>query len=286
MLHLRHTLETALPNYPIALDVYAPDVLPESTSVVVFMHGFKGFKDWGHWHTMAPYFVRAGHVFVTFNFSHNGTTLAAPTAFGDLEAFGRNTFSRELDDAAIVLQWLLTQAQLPRQGALEVADLTLIGHSRGGPIALISALEQAAVTRVVTWAGVHELNYRWANAPERLEAWKTEGVEYLLNGRTGQQMPLYYSLYEDYQAHQDRLSVAKTLDQLHKPYLIVHGTADPAVSHESAQWLHERAYKSELVLLEGADHVFGGRHPHPETTLPKDSQHLVERTLQFIEQTS
>lgn len=283
MLHTRHILTTATPDYPIALDVYTPEQQQKMPlSVVVFMHGFKGFKDWGHWGTMAKYFVEANLAFVKFNFSHNGTTVDQPTEFADLEAFGRNTFSRELADAVVVLEWLSATSLAPLQ--LNTDDLTLIGHSRGGPIALITALEQRKVKRVVTWAGVHELNYRWVDQPQQLQEWKEQGVQYLLNGRTGQQMPLFYSLYEDYQHHQNRLSVAQTLEQLDKPYLIVHGTDDPAVSAQSAAYLHERARKSELLYIEGGNHVFGGKHPYEVTQLPADSQILVQRTLQFIQE--
>lgn len=286
MLHLRHVLTTANPDYPIALDVYAPAQQTGPLSVVVFMHGFKGFKDWGHWGAMAPHFVQANLAFVKFNFSHNGTTVEQPTEFADLEAFGRNTFTRELADASAVLAWLRTAGAELEGVSLNVDDITLIGHSRGGPIALITALEQDGVQRVVTWAGVHELDYRWADRPQQLQAWQQRGVEYLLNGRTGQQMPLYYSLYEDYQRHAQRLSIAQTLEQLNKPYLIVHGTDDPAVSTQSAAYLHERARRSELFYIEGGNHVFGGKHPYTDQELPTDSAKLVQRTLEFIQQTA
>lgn len=285
MLHIHHTLTTANPDYPVALDVYVPEQRQEMPlSVVVFMHGFKGFKDWGHWAVIAKHFVEANLAFVKFNFSHNGTTVDQPTEFTDLEAFGRNTFSQELADAAAVLEWLKHAGASLSPQALYVEDITLIGHSRGGPIALITALEQDCVQRVVTWAGVHELNYRWADQSQQLQEWKKQGVQYLLNGRTGQQMPLLYSLYEDYQHHRNRLSVARTLEQLNKPYLIVHGTADPAVSTQSAEYLHEHARRSELLYIEGGNHVFGGKHPYEVTELPEDSQILVQRTLQFIQE--
>ena len=66
-----------------------------SKGVVVFCHGFKGFKDWGHFNKVSEMFANAGFVFVKFNFSHNGTSPESPSDFVDLEAFGNNNFSIE-----------------------------------------------------------------------------------------------------------------------------------------------------------------------------------------------
>ncbi len=66
--------------------------------IVIFCHGFKGFKDWGHFNLLADAFAENDFVFVKFNFSYNGTTIEHPVDFADLEAFGENNFSIELDD--------------------------------------------------------------------------------------------------------------------------------------------------------------------------------------------
>ncbi|RZV60365.1 MAG: alpha/beta hydrolase, partial [Flavobacteriaceae bacterium] len=42
--------------------------------LVIFCHGYKGFKDWGAWDLVANAFMEAGCFFVKFNFSHNGGT--------------------------------------------------------------------------------------------------------------------------------------------------------------------------------------------------------------------
>ena len=36
--------------------------------VVIFSHGFKGFKDWGPFNQIAEYFARKGFCFIKFNF--------------------------------------------------------------------------------------------------------------------------------------------------------------------------------------------------------------------------
>src|SRR6478735_4925780 len=69
----------------------------QAKPIVIFSHGFKGFKDWGHFNFIGERFAEEGAVFVKFNFSHNGTTVEDPLNFGDLEAFGNNNFSKELE---------------------------------------------------------------------------------------------------------------------------------------------------------------------------------------------
>ena len=42
--------------------------------IIIFCHGFKGFKDWGTFNLMAETFARNNFIFVKFNFSYNGTS--------------------------------------------------------------------------------------------------------------------------------------------------------------------------------------------------------------------
>src|ERR1700749_2742894 len=99
--------------------------------LVIFAHGFKGFKDWGSHNLVAQYFAEHGFRFLKFNFSHNGTTVSHPTEFFDLIAFADNTFSIELDDLASVISFACGGAAMPREHGVY-----LIGHSMGGGISI------------------------------------------------------------------------------------------------------------------------------------------------------
>lgn len=251
--------------------------------ILLFIHGFKGFKDWGHWERIAKEFASAGYCFVKFNFSHNGTSPDDLLNFVDLEAFGQNNYSKELNDLQTLIDWITKEKELEENIPWDPNHITLIGHSRGGPIALIAAKENACVQQVLTWASVQELNYAWQEGDGQIEAWQKEGVYYVLNGRTKQNMPLYYQLFEDYQNHATRLSVKNTLKDFKKPYLILHGTADPAVSSDAAKALAEQVPDAKLCLIEGADHVFGGQHPFVGTDLPLHTKELIQECLSFLE---
>ena len=79
----------------ILIDLTFDDSL-KNAPLVIFAHGFKGFKDWGTHNLVANYFAERGYRYLKFNFSHNGTTTDKPTEFADLIAFSDNTFSIEL----------------------------------------------------------------------------------------------------------------------------------------------------------------------------------------------
>ena len=83
--------------------------------IVIFCHGYKGFKDWGAWNLMAEAFAEAGFFFIKFNFSHNGGTVEQPIDFPDLEAFGNNNYTKELDDLESVIDWVCNSSEFKNE---------------------------------------------------------------------------------------------------------------------------------------------------------------------------
>lgn len=279
---IRDIIVSGADDRPVLLDLHYPPQQEEGPfPLIVFAHGFKGFKDWGIWELVARDLTQAGFAFLKFNFSHNGTTPESPADFGDLEAFGRNTYSKEQADLEAVLDWA-EQARAAPGLQLDLDRIALIGHSRGGPIVLLQGLHDKRVKAVVTWASVATLDYAWQDE-EQVQTWREQGVMHIPNARTGQQMPVYYSIYQDFQDRREELDVVKALQENRVPFLIVHGTADPAVPDEHARRLHSWAPWSQLELIEGADHVFGGRHPWTSENLPKKAKKLVALSQKFLE---
>ena len=53
---------------PILIDYrYLPDGLQKP--IIIFCHGYKGFKDWGAWNLMANALADEGFFFIKFNFT-------------------------------------------------------------------------------------------------------------------------------------------------------------------------------------------------------------------------
>lgn len=263
-------------NKPIGVDVfYKDDAKPKG--IVVFAHGFKGFKDWGHFNEMAELFAQQDLVFVKFNFSHNGTTLQNPTAFDDLEAFGQNNYILELNDLQMVIDWILALDEVKENIAQN--NLALLGHSRGGGICILKAAEDKRVTKLVTWASVSDFVNR--NKKKTIGTWERDGVVYALNNRTKQKMPLYRQFYDSTMENKDRLNILKAADSLTIPFLIVHGTEDEAVDMNDAKQLHKSCAQSQLLEVEGGGHTFGIKHPFNGALTPH-AQLVIEKTIDFI----
>ena len=247
--------------------------------IVIFAHGFKGYKDWGCWNLVAEAFARQNLFFVKFNFSHNGGTKEQPIDFPDLEAFGNNNFSKELDDLQSVIDWVFTEKSI--QNEIDTSNITLIGHSRGGGIVALKASVDNRISKIITWAGVSDFEARFPKG-EALELWRNQGVSYIENSRTKQQMPLYYQFYENFKQHKKQLHIQSAVHNLKVPYLILHGTNDTTVLFEEAKSLQSWNPKCKLQLLEGANHTFGATHPWKETYMPDHLQSITDKSIVFV----
>ena len=251
--------------------------IPEATAklpLVIFCHGYKGYKDWGAWNLMAEKFAKNGFFFVKFNFSHNGTTLQEPADFADLEAFGNNNYSKELSDLDFVIH------HFSKDERVDVENITLMGHSRGGGVSIVKAPEDARVKNLITLASVDTLD-RFPTG-EKLEEWKKEGVYYNYNSRTKQQMPHYIQFLEDFEQNKVRFDVESAMRNFHGRTLVLHGHEDEAVSFSASENLHAWAQNSNLLVMEKANHTFGAKEPWKDYKLPELLKQAVNVCIDFL----
>ena len=240
---------------------------------VVLVHGFKGFKDWGLWPAFADRLARAGLSAVTFNLSGSGVDDSGEFAFPD--RFGHNTFSAELQDLRRVVDALMA-------GELGVAPpprLGLLGHSRGGGIAVLHAADDAKVRALVTWSAISTVE-RW-NTTERA-AWRAAGVQSVTNARTGQILPLYLDVLEDIERNGPALDIERAAGRVSVPWLIVHGEEDEAVDIGEGERLAAaaRGANTRFVPVAGAGHTFGATHPWGGST--PELERVEDATLAFF----
>lgn len=254
-------------------DAFYPEK-EEQLPLVIFVHGYKGYKDWGAWNLMAEKFAEAGFFFVKFNFSHNGTTVVDPHHFADLEAFGNNNYSKELSDLGVIIDHFSAYDNVDEH------KIILIGHSRGGGISIIKTYEDERINGLITLASVDTLDRFPKN--EAFEQWKKSGVYFVTNGRTKQEMPHYYQFYEDYEKDVHRFDVERATEMAKAHFLIIHGTQDESVSVKNAEHLHILHPNSELYLIENADHTFGAKEPWENDELPLYLNYAVSKCIEFI----
>jgi len=249
----------------ILIDLTFDDTL-KNAPVVIFAHGFKGFKDWGAYNLVAQYFAENGFRFLKFNFSHNGTTTDNPLEFKNLIAFSDNTFSIELEDLKMVIDFACGGSAMP-----SAKVVYLVGHSMGEGISIIKTAEDTRVKKLITMASISGFRNLWPKEVE--EQWRLQGIIYMLNKRTGQQMPLKSSLLDDLDKHPARLDIPAKAAEITQPWLIAHGGVDNSVPVSHAEELKAAQPNAELLIIHGGDHTFGAVHPYLETILPA---HLLE----------
>ncbi len=244
--------------------------------VLVFVHGFMGFKDWGAWNLVQQFFTERGYGFCKFNLSHNGGTIENGIDFPDETAFGENCYSYEVQDIEAALHWMIQQAK-------NIQGIHLIGHSRGGGAVILAGrnLQTTFPLRSIhTWAAISNIGSRF---PQDLtyEQWKKEGVRYIENGRTKQKLPQYFSLYEDYKRNASELNIEIAIKNLRIPITLYHGDKDTSVPIEEGYDLAK--WKGlDLHVIKNADHVFGAMHPWRNAVLPSTLLELCELTLNHL----
>ena len=234
---------------------------PGPCPTIVVCHGFKGFMEWGFFPALAELLADRGFLVVRFDFSGAGRR-PGEDRVSDLEAFRADTYSRELAELGAILGGLDEIAG----GRCDRRRLGLFGHSRGGAVALLGAAHPEHgddVEALVTWSAIARLD-RWSD--EEKARWRRDGELTVTNSRTGQELPLGLGLLEDVERHGPALDPVAAARRRTAPWLLVHGGDDESVPAAEGERLAEAAGEpKELVIVEGAGHTFGARHPfdHP-----------------------
>lgn len=278
MLKKEHIVIDGQHNKPIVID-FTYQQNSQNKPILIFCHGYKGFKDWGAWNLMMKTLVNEGFYCIKFNFSHNGGTVKQPIDFPDLDAFGNNNYSKELDDLKSVLDWCHNNETIKSEG--DLGTITLMGHSRGGGIVAITAFEDKRVKKLISLASISDFLKRSVTNTD-LENWKKTGVKYVVNGRTKQQMPHFYQFYLDTIKNRERLNIENAVSNLKIPHLIIHGDNDTSIFLEEAKNLHKWNPNSTLAIIEGADHVLNTRHPWEKEELPIQLKEAIKKIILFL----
>lgn len=242
--------------------------------IIVFIHGYKGFKDWGAWHLAGKYFVQEGFAFCKFNQSHNGGTTSQPIDFPDLEAFSENKYSYGVEDISKAIDWLSNHIGILNK------RIHLVGHSRGGGLAILGA-KDPRVHSVVTWASISSIGDRFPSGI-KLRNWEEMGYYVDYNGRTKQEMPVKYSVYEDWLENKDMLDIEANAKKLGKSTLHLHGDIDETVfvsdSEKLSTWTG-----GKLIIIKDAGHTFNTYHPYDKEEMPNKLHEACVLTSRFIE---
>jgi uncharacterized protein len=247
----------------------------EMKNCIIYVHGFKGFKDWGFIPYTGKYFAERGIFFITFNFSLNGIG-ENPTECTEIEKFANNTFSREVNELSNIIDAYCSGFF----GTKKNKKLGILGHSRGGAISLLTSAYKNEVNAVATWASISKLD-RYTER-QKIE-WRKTGFVEVINSRTNQVMRLNISLLDDIENNKhDSLNIERAVANLNRPLLIAHGDQDLSVPVAEGEQIYEWSDKSktEFYKLHATGHTFDAAHPF--LTSNEKFEKLLNKTYNFF----
>jgi pimeloyl-ACP methyl ester carboxylesterase len=239
---------------------------------IIFVHGFKGFKDWGAHHLVAKKFAEKGYRYFKFNLSYNGVSEELPDDVTDMQAFAANTTSRELNDLDTVINYV--------KHTYPLNLIYLIGHSKGGALVILKGADDDRISKIATWSSIADFSSLWKKEQE--EEWLSTGQIFVENARTKEKMPLNSTLLEDFRSHEQGFNLLHAAGRIEIPWLILHGDDDINVPFSVAQQLAQAQPDARLQKIAGANHVFGASHPYRETVLPQHLQEVFDKTSAFF----
>jgi pimeloyl-ACP methyl ester carboxylesterase len=230
--------------------------------IIVLCHGFKGHRRWGFIPLLAARLAANSFGALAIDFSHNGRVPedGTPTVAGPLIApalFKHNTIARGLDDHPAVQQWIRDRGRGGRTLDLdENVVIGLWGHSRGGVVSILTALEDASVQALVSWsASAHPDHF----TDRQKMMWREKGELAFKDFSSGTPLSMDVSLLDDIERHREDYAAADRAHDLAMPHLIVHGEHDPTVPVKDSYRYYDtptiRADKKLLRLLTG--HTYG-----------------------------
>ncbi len=257
----------------------------ENKPVVLVFHGLRGFKDWGFFPYVCEHLARRGAVVVSINFSLNGVREGSDS-FDDLDNFARNTISRELEEAGLVIETIASGslASIAPLVPHSSNSLYLLGHSRGGGIALLATRDcQHHIARTAVWNSVSTYD---RFTPRQKQEWRSRGVLEAMNTRTKQMMAMNVAYLDDIEINAERLAPLAAISDISRPVLIVHGEQDMTVPVREARKLAEAYEEAELAIIPQAGHTFNAVHPFAGTTPQLERAIAITETFFGLEHDS
>ena len=192
-----------------------------------------------------------------------GTSLNAAIKESDLR------FSTYVED---VIHWI---EFLKKQG---YTDIVLVGHSEGALVATLAASHKS-VTGLVCIAGAGRpastvlREQLKPQLPKNLYARADQIIASLTQGKTVKDSPaslnaLFRPSVQPYLVSWFQIDPAKAVSEVKVPVLIIQGTTDIQVSTKDAKLLHNAAKGSDLIMIEGMNHVLKAVEGDLTTQMP------------------
>jgi uncharacterized protein len=256
---------TSAEGLPIRGDL---DVPSKPRSIAVVIHGFKGFKDWGFFPWLAERLCNHGTAVCRFNMSRNGIG-KHPENFDRLDLFADDTYSTQLADVRSVVAFAQKECgKLPT---------FLVGHSRGGGVAILAAHDVPHLEGVVTWSAISTVD-RWDEPTRKI--WRKNGYFDVENARTKQMMRMSTAILDDCEANRARFDIVAAAGKLVVPLLVIHGANDESVPVAESEVIAAHASDASRAVISNATHTYNAIHPLVD--VPVALSMAAELTAHFV----
>ena len=244
--------------------------------VIIVCHGFTAHKDWGPFPYFGRRFAEFGFASIVFNFSHNGIG-KNPTRFTEFEKFSRNTIGKELEDVRAIVDAIESGGL--GEGNLDSSRIGIVGHSRGGGVAIVSASRDKRIRSVAVWSGVSTF-FRYTQHQQ--EVWEKQGYIPVTIKSSHTRLRFGIEVLRDLEANKEAYNIPKAVQKLDVPLLLVHGKVDVSVNPKEAQELYDVADKSrtEFILLDHVGHMYGAKQPFKEPN--QTVEHITDITARWF----
>ncbi|MCG3181212.1 MAG: hypothetical protein BIFFINMI_03587 [Phycisphaerae bacterium] len=225
--------------------------------LLLMLHGFKGYKDYGFFPYLAQQLADAGLAVARFNFSHSGMDDRVET-FGRPDLFEKDSWLKQLDDVQAVLAAAEAGA-LPHASRIDAARVAVLGHSRGGVVAMLTGGADTRIGAVVSVAAPASADNL---SDEQKQAIREQGHVVSPSSRTGQQLRIGPAWLEAIETGGRRVNLPAALAAMRCPLLLIHGSADASVPCQCLCELAE-SYSgiADQFLLDGVNHVLNCANP-------------------------
>lgn len=262
----------------IVCDVRYPISSNKLLPIVVIVHGFTGHKDWGFLPYLSQKLAENDFISIVLNFT---TDCVDPDNdwFINVEKFATFTISQEVEELNLLINKILAKEVLPEfiQNIADCNKIFLVGQSLGGAVSLIYAATFNRVEKIVLLGTVGTL-FRYTK--RQVSDWKEKGVWVFTNTRSGQELKINFSYYQDLVENDYKLE--NYLSSISIPILYIHGSEDLTVPLKEIESLIRRAKNPfvELKIIENTGHTFGIDHPFVQPSKPLIE--AIDETIKFF----
>lgn len=248
------------------------------TPLVIIANGHNGFFNYGMFPYIRQSLLESGISSIGFNYTHSGIVGDADV-FEDLERYGKNCRRLETEDLLFVLE-KAAEAPFDRH-----PEKYILAHSMGGIATTFAA--KAAIDKDVSLHGLillcclSTLNVR---SSEIIENWKRNGVWYIRNNRTQQDLPQGKEYLEETLAADGKWNLEPVLKAWKLPVLVAHSEHDESVPLRHGEtlfdWCRGNHPRTECYVIPNGSHTLNTKHPFEgpteqlETFLAKAKQWL------------